>query len=155
MSTNSPPSGLERWIVPVVIILFCVAAIGISTTFEEMPPILKRGIQPADFPQLVCALIIFCTFIMLVVDPIRVEGSFDRKSLGTLLLMGVFIGLCAIDFFLALGLFAALLTVFWGERRIGLILLVGLLVPLFVFFLFDRVFEIRFPKGLLTNLWYG
>jgi len=155
MSTNPPSSGLERWIIPAVIILFCAAAIWISTTFEEMPPILKRGIQPSDFPQLVCALIIFCTLIMVIADPIRIEGNFDRKPIGTLLLMGVFVGLCAIDFFLALGGFAALLTAFWGERRVGMILLVGLLVPLFVFFLFDRVFEIRFPKGLLTNLWYG
>ena len=155
MSTNSPSSGLERWIVPAVIILFCVAAIWFSTTFEEMPPILKRGIQPSDFPQLVCALIVFCTLIMALRDPIRVEGSFGGKPLGTLILMGVFVALCSIDFFLALGVFAALLTLFWGERRVGMILLVGILVPLFIFFLFDLGFEIRFPKGLLTNLWYG
>ena len=155
MSTKTPSSGLERWIVPAVIILFCAGAIWLSTTFEEMPPILKRGIQPSDFPQLVCGLIVFCTLIMVVRDPIRIEGTFGGKPLGTLVLMGVFVVLCSVDFFLALGVFAGALTLFWGERRIGMILLVGVLVPLFVFFLFDRVFEIRFPKGLLTNLWYG
>ena len=155
MSMDSPSSGLERWIVPAVILLFCAAAIWVSTTFEEMPPILKRGIQPSDFPQLVCALIVFCTIIMAIRDPIRIEGSFGRKPLGTLVLMGAFVALCSIDFFLALGVFAGLLTVFWGERRIGMILLVGILIPLFVFFLFDLGFEIRFPKGALTNLWYG
>jgi len=155
MSTNSPSSGLERWIVPAVIILFCVGAIWFSTTFEEMPPILKRGIQPSDFPQLICALIVFCTLIMVARDPVRIEGTFRGKPLGTLILMGAFVGVCSIDFFLALGVFAGALTVYWGERRIRMVLLVGVLVPLFIFFLFDRGFEIRFPKGLLTNLWYG
>lgn len=32
---------------------------------------------------------------------------------------------------------------------------VGLVMPVAIFFLFDQVFEIRFPRGLLTNLWYG
>jgi len=155
MSSNSPSDGLERWIVPAVIILFCTAAIWLSTTFEEMPPILKRGIQPADFPQLVCALIVLCTVIMVLRDPVETEGTFDRKPLGTLILMVGFVVLTSIDFFLALGAFAAALTVFWGERRLSMILTVGVIVPVFVFFLFDRVFEIRFPKGLLTNLWYG
>jgi len=146
---------LARWLVPIALIAFAVAAIYISTTFRKMPPILKRGIQPSDFPQLVCALIVFCTLIMVVRDPIQVEGSFGSKPLGTLILMIVFVALCSIDFFLALGVFAGLLTVFWGERRLGMVLLVGVLVPLFIFFLFDLGFEIRFPKGRLTNLWYG
>jgi len=92
---------------------------------------------------------------MAVRDPVHIERKFGGKPLGTLILMAVFVGLCSIDFFLALGIFAGALTVFWGERRIGMVLLVGVLVPLFIFFLFDLGFKIRFPKGLLTNLWYG
>lgn len=155
MPLNKPSSKLERWLVPAVIVLFCAAAIWLTTRFDRMPPILKRGIQPSDFPQLVCALVIACTAIMAIFDPIRAEGTIGRQPLGTLVLMGVFVLLTQVDFFMALGVFAAALTAFWGERRIGMILLVGLVVPLAVFFLFDRVFEIRFPRGLLTNLWYG
>jgi hypothetical protein len=33
--------------------------------------------------------------------------------------------------------------------------LVAIVSPALVFFLFDMVFRIRFPRGLLTNLWYG
>lgn len=155
MSSTSPSAGLERWIVPVLIICFCVVAIWISTTFEEMPPILKRGIQPADFPQLILGLIIFCTVIMVLRDPVTIDGSLGSKPFGTLILMMGFVALTQVDFFLALGVFAGVLTVYWGERRLPMILLVGVVTPIVVFFLFDSAFEIRFPKGVLTNLWYG
>ena len=52
-------------------------------------------------------------------------------------------------------IFAAALTFYWGERRPLMLATVGLVMPLAIFFLFDQVFEIRFPRGLLTNLWYG
>ena len=53
MSDERQSTGrFERWIVPATIILFCAAAFYLSTTFKKMPPILKRGIQPSDFPQL-------------------------------------------------------------------------------------------------------
>ena len=149
------PRILERWLVPALIIAFCVAAIWATTLFDRMPPILKRGIQPSDFPQLVLGTIILCTALMAWRDPVRAEGIIGLRPWGTLALMAVFVLLTRIDFFLALGVFAAALTIWWGERRIGMIALVGLLIPLFVFFLFDLAFEIRFPRGALTNLWYG
>ena len=74
---------------------------------------------------------------------------------GTIFLFGVFAGLTFIDLFLALGIFAAALTLFWGERRVSIVGLIGVGVPLFIFFMFDLIFEIHFPRGLLTNLWYG
>jgi len=52
-------------VVGLVIIAFCITAIWLSLSFEKMPPILKRGIQPSDFPQLVLALIILLTLYML------------------------------------------------------------------------------------------
>ena len=149
------PRILERWLVPALIIAFCVAAIWATTLFDRMPPILKRGIQPSDFPQLVLGTIILCTALMAWRDPVRAEGVIGAKPWGTLALMAVFVLLTQIDFFLALGVFAAALTVWWGERRIRMIALVGIGVPFFVFFLFDLGFEIRFPRGALTNLWYG
>ena len=37
----------------------------------------------------------------------------------------------------------------------GLNATTGAVMPLVIFLLFDQIFEIRFPRGLLTNLWYG
>ncbi len=137
------------------IIAFCIAAIWLSLSFEKMPPILKRGIQPADFPQLVLALIILMTLYMLWRDPVRVVEPMGSKTLGTIVLMVLFVLLAEIDLFLALAVFAAGLSLYWGERRFSRLIIVGLVVPVTVFFLFDQVFKIRFPRGLLTNLWYG
>lgn len=145
----------ESWLVGLVIIIFCLSAIWLSLSFEKMPPILKRGIQPADFPQMVLGLIILLTLYMLWRDPVRIVEPMGSKTIGTLVLMVLFALLTQIDLFLALAIFAASLSLFWGERRFSRLLIVGLAVPITVFFLFDQVFKIRFPRGLLTNFWYG
>ncbi len=146
---------LERWLVPAVIIAFCLAAFWITTGFDRMPPILKRGIQPSDFPQLIAGLIIAMTLLMALVDPVRVADRMAGKTWTSLLLMGVFALVTVVDFFLALSVFAVSLALAWGERRKPVLVLIGLVVPASVFFLFDLVFRIRFPRGLLTGLWYG
>lgn len=155
MSDKTVKRSLESVLVSLVIIAFCLAAIWISLSFEKMPPILKRGIQPADFPQIVCISIIGMCAFMMWRDPIKVIEPFGSKTLGTLLLMIGFVAICQLDLFLGLGVFACALAFYWGERRIPLLLLVGLFMPVFVFLLFDQIFEIRFPRGILTNLWYG
>ena len=153
------PSGARgwaaRWLVPAGILALSAAAILISTTFDRMPPILKRGIQPADFPQLVAVLIIALVALMAWRDPPVAVGNPGRKTWLTLLLMAVFAALTLVDFFLALGVFAVLLAALWGERRPAALGAVGALVPLAVFLLFDQAFEVRFPRGILTSLWYG
>ncbi|MBO6759017.1 MAG: tripartite tricarboxylate transporter TctB family protein [Roseibium sp.] len=146
---------LVRWLVPLAIIAFCALAIVISTTFERMPPILKRGIQPSDFPQLVAGLIILLALLSIWREPVRLTERLGPATWGTFVLMAVFVALVPVDFFLALGVFAAGLAFLWGERRPSLLATVGVMVPVLVFFLFDLAFEIRFPRGLLTNLWYG
>ncbi len=145
----------ERWLIPALIIGFCLTAIWLSLGFKKMPPILKRGMQPADFPQVILVGVILLTLAMAVFDPVKIRDRLEPKTLGTLALFAVFAVLTSVDFFLALAVFAAALTAFWGERRPVILALVGLIVPVFIFFLFDQVFEIRFPRGLITNLWYG
>ena len=145
----------ERWLIPVLILVFCGATYWVSTTFKTMPPILKRGIQPSDFPQLLVLLLVFLTLLMVWKDPVRVRDRLMGSTLGTIALFAGFAALTSVDFFLALGVFATVLALFWGERRAPILVLVGLLVPAAIFFTFDQVFEIRFPRGLLTSIWYG
>jgi len=155
MTRRMPKLSFEHWAVTFVIISFCGATFWISTTFDRMPPILKRGIQPADFPQLILILMLILTVAMIWLDPIIVDKRLDSKTVGSLVLFGVFGGLTFIDLFLALGAVAALLAMFWGERRWQAVVGIGLMMPALIFLLFDQVFEIRFPRGVLTNLWYG
>lgn len=148
-------SSFEQWLVPAIIVAFCIAAWWITTGFDRMPPILKRGIQPSDFPQIVAGLIIFLTLLMVIVDPVRTTERMIGRTWTSMALLGVFAVVTPVDFFLALAVFAVGLALIWGERRPPVLALVGAVVPATVFLLFDSVFRIRFPRGLLTNLWYG
>ena len=145
----------ERWLVPAAVIVFCAAVYWMTTGFDRMPPILKRGIQPSDFPQLVAGLIAALTLLMAVFDPIRVSDRITSRTWASLALMFVFAAVTFIDFFLALAVFAAALARLWGERRPSVLALIAIVMPGAVFFLFDLAFRIRFPRGLLTSLWYG
>lgn len=146
---------LVRWLVPLFLIGFAVIAIYYSTTFKKMPPILKRGIQPSDFPQLISGLIISLTLLMVWFDPIKLNERVTSKTWLSMAALIGFVLLVQIDIFIALGVFAAGLSLLWGERRMHLIALVGAGIPIMIFFLFDLVFRVRFPRGILTSLWYG
>ena len=146
---------VARWIVPVVLIIFASVAIYYTTTFKKMPPILKRGIQPSDFPQLICGLIIVLTALMVWLDPIKLQEQATKVTWMTFVALFGFCLLMQIDLFIALGTFAASLSYLWGERRAHFIAFVGIAMPTAIFFLFDIAFRIRFPRGLLTNWWYG
>jgi putative tricarboxylic transport membrane protein len=94
---------LVRWLVPLALILFAVVAIYISTTFKKMPPILKRGIQPSDFPRLICGLIIFLSLLMAWFDPVKIQERVSRQTFLTVALVGMFVLLVQVDLFIALG----------------------------------------------------
>ena len=153
-SQSAKSERLARWLVPIALIAFAVAAIYVSTTFKKMP-ILKRGIQPSDFPQLICGLIIFLSLLMAWFDPVKLQERVSRQTLFTVALIAGFVLLVQIDLFIALGVFAAALSALWGERRVMVLGFVGIVMPLAIFFIFDLAFRVRFPRGVLTNMWYG
>ena len=158
LQSNSIKSGLaniSRWIIPGLIILFCTIAFYLTTQFDRVPEILKRGIQPSDFPQLILLLLIGLACLLPFENTQLNRPAVPPSVFISLSLMVVFVLLTHLDFFIALGCFGGMLSFSWGERRLGALLLVTLFFPTFVFFLFDLVFEVRFPRGLLTNLWYG
>jgi hypothetical protein len=104
---------------------------------------------------MVMGLIVLLSLVLMFRDRSKAPERLPGMVWATMGLLVGFILIAEIDFFLGLGLFAAALTLLWGERRTWAVMLVGLLVPILVFFLFDRVFEVRFPRGILTNIWYG
>ncbi len=153
---EAPTGGLlARLSIPAGIIVFCAVAFWLSTQFERVPPILKRGIQPSDFPQLILALIAILAVALMVTDKSAAPEKITAMTWKTVGLMVCFLILAEVDLFLGLGVFAAALCCLWGERRIWVVAALGIIMPLTVFFMFDVIFEIRFPRGLLTNLWYG
>ncbi|MEM7528577.1 MAG: tripartite tricarboxylate transporter TctB family protein [Pseudomonadota bacterium] len=146
---------MTRYAVPCGTIALCLLAYWISTQFDRVPPILLRGMQPADFPQMVLILIIALSILVALFDRPVEHEPMGRNVWISLGLFVVFALLAQIDLFLGLGVFAGALAWAWGERRIWGVGLVSLVSPALIFLLFDMVFRIRFPRGLLTNLWYG
>lgn len=144
----------DRVLVPACIVVFCLAAFWFTTQFERVPPILKRGIQPSDFPQLVLGLISVLAIAEIFRRKPEIPVRLNRATWLTMGLLAGFVLVAQLDLFLALGSFAAALALLWGERRFLSLFLIGLLFPVAVFFLFDLVFEVRFPRGVLTSLWY-
>ena len=146
---------IDRILIPVVIIVFCSIAFWLTTDFERVPPILKRGIQPSDFPQLVIGLIVALAIIEIAKKNPEVPEKLNRTTWLTIGLLFGFVLVAQIDIFLALGSFAFALALLWGERRVLTLIFIGLALPAAVFFFFDLIFEVRFPRGLITSLWYG
>ena len=146
---------MTRYAVPCGTIVFCLVAYWLSTQFDRVPPILLRGMQPEDFPQMVLLLIMALSVLVMIFDAPADHGPVAFNVWTSLGLFAVFALVSRLDLFLALGVFAGALAWTWGERRVWGIGLVSLLSPALIFMLFDQVFRIRFPRGVLTNLWYG
>jgi len=142
-------------VMPALIIIICLIAFWLTTQFDRVPPILKRGIQPSDFPQLVLGLIIILCTLEMFTDKSEAPEKLNPVSWQTMGLLPGFYLLAELDMFIGLGVFAVALSALWGERRKLVLASLGVALPLMVFFLFDQVFEIRFPRGLLTSIWYG
>jgi len=152
---RSGKAGVLRLVLPAGILAFCFTAFWLTTQFDRVPPILKRGIQPSDFPQLVIGLIAFLCVVMILSDRSAVPEKLPPVVWKTIGLLIGFVLVTKVDLFLGLGVFAITLSALWGERRAEVLAALGIGMPLVVFFLFDIVFQIRFPRGLLTSLWYG
>ena len=73
----------------------------------------------------------------------------------TMALIGVFVGITmTLDMFLALAVTLFCLSITFGQRRYWAAALVAVITPLIIFFAFDLGFGIRFPRGILTELYY-
>ena len=68
----------DEFRVSLVIILISVALLITTFTFDIVPPILNRGIQPATFPKVLLVLIIVMTLLIYYLatkNPWKVEKN--------------------------------------------------------------------------------
>ena len=137
---------------------FCALGLYLTTTFASVPPILRRGMQPATFPQIL--LILLALFALLMLLEARRSrwpqlSTLPREFFLTLASGVLFVLLSAfVDFFIALAAFALSSAYVWGERRWLALLGVAVLFPALVGLLFNGLLDMRFPRGVLTNLIY-
>ncbi|MDA9672311.1 tripartite tricarboxylate transporter TctB family protein [Alphaproteobacteria bacterium] len=146
--------------IPAIIAVFSVIIIGLSLQLDTSPPmIVGDSMQARSFPIFLMILnIMLCVilFLQLVKEkpaPVPLEG---RETWGSMVLILLFFALTiSTDMFIAIPIVMFLLSYLWGERRFIIIALNSILTPVTLFFLFDKVLRIRFPRGIITNWYYG
>ena len=149
----------DSTIVPFIIILISTILLYITLTFDIVPPILNRGIQPATFPKALLILIISLTliiFFLSIKNPWKKEKKLPIEfyiTLGCFLLF-LFVSKF-LDFFLGISLLSAIVSYFCGEKRLIFILFVSILFPILVFIFFETILGLRFPSGIITDLYYS
>ena len=141
------------------IIIFISTILLITTfTFDIVPPILNRGIQPATFPKALLVLIISLTFIVYILStkkPWKVQKKLPKTFYLTLISFLIFVLISkTLDFFLAISILSIFVSNYWGERRIFYLLLVSIIFPIIVFIFFETILGLRFPPGIITNIYY-
>ena len=148
----------ESFKVLFLIIITCLILLIVTFTFDIVPPILNRGIQPATFPKALLVLIICLTLIVYFLSlkfPWKKEKKLPKSFYITLYNFILFIVIAkTLDFFLAISVLSFLVSYFWGERRIIALLLVSILFPIIVFVFFETILGLRFPPGIITNIYY-
>ena len=141
------------------IIVFISIILLISTfSFDIVPPILNRGIQPATFPKALLILIISLTLIIYylsIKNPWKIGKKLPKTFFLTLLSFLIFVIISkTLDFFLAISVLSIFVSYNWGERRKFYLLLVSIIFPILVFIFFETILGLRFPPGIITNLYY-
>ena len=147
-------------IVPGVITVFSFIVIYISLQLDLSPPmIVGESMQPRVFPiflmiiNLILVGLMTFQFYLSPPDSIPLEPF---QTWGSIILLVIFYGMTTgIDFFVAIAVVMFLMCILWGEKRILVALSASLVTPILIFVLFDQVLQIRFPRGLLLDWYYG
>ena len=149
----------DSFLVSFVIIFFSSILLFVTFTFDIVPPILNRGIQPATFPKALLIIIILLTsliYYLSIKNPWKKEKKLPNSFYITLLSFILFTIISkTLDFFLGISILSIMVSYFWGEKRLFYLLLVGIIFPIIVFIFFETILGLRFPPGIITNLYYG
>ncbi|MFZ7250937.1 tripartite tricarboxylate transporter TctB family protein [Avibacterium avium] len=138
-----------------IIFIFSSIVIYLASQFRELPPILQRGLQPSTFPIICASLIILLGFILWIKENNEKDTSdanFNSTTIKLLLLTPIFLLVLNIDFFLAVILFSLAVNILWVKKlKVVPIILLGIILPIFVYILFELVLGVKFPDGIIMN----
>jgi len=151
---------LQHQIVPLVIATISAIIIYLALQLDLSPPmIVGDSMQPRSFPIFLMALNLILTAILARQfhrAPPAYPEPIKRTTWISMALMVVFYGLTvSADMFIGIAVVMFLMSLAWGERRILVALVNAIATPVLIFLLFDMVLRIRFPRGIITNWYYG
>ena len=150
----------NTYIIPLIITIFSLAIIAIALQLDTSPEmIVGDSMQARSFP-------IFLMILQLILVGILTFQFYKNNpktvplekfhTWGSMLLFLLFYLLTVYtDMFIGIFVVIFLMSLLWGEKRLWVAFLTATVTPGLVFLLFDFVLKIRFPRGILMNLYYG
>ena len=147
-------------VVPALIAAFSVVVIWAALQLDLSPPmIVGHSMQPRAFPIFLMGINLVLVAVLvaqLVRRPPRPVPLEPWATWGSILLLPVFYVLTVwLDMFIGIAVVMFAMCMLWGERRVLVAGCLAVVTPLSIFVLFDTVLKVRFPRGVLTNWYYG
>ena len=148
------------YLVPLILTIFSLAVIAIALQLDTSPEmIVGDSMQARSFPiflmilKLILIGILSFQFYKNNPKPVALEKYHTWGSMFLFLLF--YLLTVYTDMFIGIFVVMLLMGLLWGEKRIWLSFLTATLTPLLIFLLFDFVLKIRFPRGILMDMYYG
>jgi hypothetical protein len=135
-------------------------ALAYTFTFDKVPAALMGGMGAAEFPQLICIVILLLSACLFFTQPapqdVDALPPVHACSWWTLALCFGFFGVLALAGMLtAMFIFPIAAGLAWGERRLRVLIPSSAIVTLLIWLLFVRVFQFSLPGGLLGDALFG
>ena len=151
---------LKSQIVPIFLTAVSFVIIYLALQLDLSPPmIVGDSMQPRSFPIFLMVLNLILTGVLALQfyrNPPKDQEPILRITWLSMVLMVLFYALTvSVDMFVGISVVMFLMSLLWGQRSILIAACNAILTPFLVFLLFDIVLRIRFPRGLITNWYYG
>ena len=148
-----------------VIAILMIALIGFlwfeTTEFEKVPDLFSNNIPPEMFPQIL--LIIILGMILIIpfehiflkkngknIDSGR-DKPIERSTIGTMVILSTIVASSQIlGAAITIIAISIALPIYWGEKRLKILIPYIIGFPLFVIILFNIVLGVHFEPGLLA-----
>lgn len=148
----------------------CVVILAISgflfwstTTFERVPESLAQNVQPTMFPRLLIAVIVVMALFLPFEHlqkrktDIDLDGARQKpiKPIGyitALALIGIVLLTPRLGTVLSMIVACILLPLLWGERRVWILPVYAIALPLAVALLFEGVLEVSLEPGIVGHI---
>ena len=146
--------------IPLLLTIFSIIIIGISLQLDKSPEmIVGDSMQARSFPIFLMILNLILISVLTFQykknnpEPIKLEKFPTWGSMGLFFIF--YLLTVYTDMFIGIFVVMLLMGLLWGEKRIWVSFLTATLTPLFIFLLFDFLLKIRFPRGILMDMYYG
>ena len=151
----------KLYFIPLFLTVFSSVVIFLSLQLETSPEmIVGDSMQARSFPifLMVINLLLIGILSLQFYKTYPKEVELEKfPTWSSMLLFLVFYILIQVtgDMFVAIPVVMFLMGLTWGQKKLWISLTNAIITPMSIFFLFDYVLQVRFPRGWLTNIYYG